>query len=180
MQPSDSRALVRRYLALHKVGLLPLNAYRYISVLMSGGIVMDGLMIALYRYQTTAELAPSMIYLGVSLAAALGLWMIRLIFGVDNQKQIAENAVEDYLENYLKSKLDGEYGYSHKVTEPENYENALQETAAARAGIKKNPVAGDYSAGRVGRAVKRPEVHHSQTDPVDARIVEDVLKEFLC
>lgn len=182
MQPSDAKAIIARYLSLHKIGLLPLNAYRYIRVLMTGGILLNGLVVGLYRYQQAYEMGPAIVYVGTSLVMALGLWMVGLVLGVDNQRRIAENAVSDYLENYLKSKLDGEYGYGRQVEEPDNYERALRETAAARTAPARHSVgmSPEYNRRTAGRTVNRPMREDKNVDAVDAKIVEDVLKEFLC
>lgn len=192
MHPSDAGAIVRRYLALHKVGVLPLNAWRYINKLMMAGILMDGLLVSVYRYQAAFAAGPSIVYAGTSLVVALGLWIVGFLLGVDNQYRITENAVCDYLENYLKSKLDGEHGYGHMVEAPDNYERALRETAAAKASPSRIPAGGGPLYGRQpgnaaeygrrpgSRSMKRQSGTENPSDAVDARIVEDVLKEFLC
>lgn len=191
MHPSNAGVLVRRYLALHKVGPLTLNAWRYVRVLMTAGILMDGLIVSVYRYQQAFEIGPSIVYAGTSLILALGLWMTGLVLGVENQYRIIVNAICDYLENYLKSKLDGEYGYGHQVEVPDNYEKALREAAAARAGNASGAAAGRSGYGRAaGNGVDYGRRQGSRdrnlspgtdraSDAVDARIVEDVLKEFL-
>lgn len=195
MRPSDAGAIVRRYLSLHKVGPLTLNAWRYVRVLMTAGILLNGLIVGIYRYQAAFEPGPSLVYMGTSLVLALGLWIVGLVFGVKNQYRVTVNAVCDYLDNYLKSKLDGEYGYGHEVENPDNYEKALSETAAARTGSAGGARAagagreygrsagnsGEYGRGRRlgGRNMGRSMTTDGSSDAVDAKIVEDVLKEFL-
>ena len=144
--------------------------------------MLNGLVVGLYRYQQAYEMGPAIVYVGTSLVMALGLWMVGLVLGVDNQRRIAENAVSDYLENYLKSKLDGEYGYGRQVEEPDNYERALRETAAARTAPARHSVgmSPEYNRRTAGRTVNRPMREDKNADAVDAKIVEDVLKEFLC
>ena len=70
--------------------------------------------------------------IGVSLILSLGLWMTGQLLSVQRLKVITENAICDYLENYLKSKLDGEYGYGRQIETPDHYARALKETAASR------------------------------------------------
>lgn len=182
MQPLDAKVIVGRYMSLHKVGLLPLNAYRYVRVLMTAGILMNGLIGSIYRYQQAFQAGPALVYLGTSLVMALGLWMVGLLLGVDNQYRIAENSINDYLENYLKSKLDGEYGYGHPAVEPDNYEQALRESAAARTTSARVPAGSntEYARRKGSRPAGHPIRDNRENDAVDARIVEDVLKEFLC
>ena len=151
MRPVNADALVRRYLALHRVGLLSLYSWPGIRRLMMGAILMVGLINGLYQYQTTMQAA--------SLITDIG---------VQRLKVITENAICDYLENYLKSKLDGEYGYGRQIETPDHYARALKETAASRTG-----------GGIRSKSVQRMESERFNSE-VDAKIVEDVLKEFLC
>lgn len=106
--------------------------------------------------------------IGVSLILSLGLWMTGQLLSVQRLKVITENAICDYLENYLKSKLDGEYGYGRQIETPDHYARALKETAASRPG-----------GGIRSKSVRRMESERFNSE-VDAKIVEDVLKEFLC
>lgn len=168
MRPVNADALVRRYLALHRVGLLSLHSWPGIRRLMMGAILMVGLINGLYQYQTTMQAASLITDIGVSLILSLGLWMTGQLLSVQRLKVITENAICDYLENYLKSKLDGEYGYGRQIETLDHYARALKETAASR------PVGGIRS-----KSVRRMESERFNSE-VDAKIVEDVLKEFLC
>lgn len=103
----NADALVRRYLALHRVGLLSLYSWPGIRRLMMGAILMVGLINGLYQYQTTMQAASLITDIGVSLILSLGLWMTGQLLSVQRLKVITENAICDYLENYLKSKLVG-------------------------------------------------------------------------
>lgn len=171
MRPDNADALVKRYLALHREGMLALDSWPGIRTLMMGAIVMVGLINGLYQYQTTAETARLIVNLGVSIILALGLWMVGQLLSVQRLKVVSENAICDYLENYLKSKLDGEYGYGRRTETPDHYAQVLRETAASK------PVSGIRP-----RNVRRMESERTErtNSEVDARIVEDVLKEFLC
>lgn len=168
MRPVNADALVRRYLALHRVGLLSLYSWPGIRRLMMGANLMVGLINGLYQYQTTMQVASLITDIGVSLILSLGLWMTGQLLSVQRLKVITENAICDYLENYLKSKLDGEYGYGRQIETPDHYARALKETAASRPG-----------GGIRSKSVRRMESERFNSE-VDAKIVEDVLKEFLC
>ena len=170
MRPSNAEALVKRYLALHKVGVLSLYGWPGVRIFMMGAVVMVGMTNGLYQYLTTAEIEPLITNIGTSLILALGLWMIGRLLNVQRYKMITENAICDYLDNYLKSKLDGEYGYGPQAETPDHYAKALKETAASRtkAGIRPAVVRS-----------KNPNRDEYTNHEVDAKIVEDVLKEFL-
>ena len=102
--------------------------------------------------------------------SALGLRLTGKIFSVERLQVITLNAICDYLENYLKSKLDGEYGYGPQTETPDHYARALKETAASRTKPGLRPT-----------TVRRMPAERLETvdSTVDAKIVEDVLKEFL-
>ena len=52
------------------------------------------------------------------------------IFSVERLQVITLNAICDYLENYLKSKLDGEYGYGPQTETPDHYARALERNSS--------------------------------------------------
>ncbi len=168
MRPANAEALVKRYLALHRVGVLALYSWPGIRTMMMGAVMMVGLINGIYQYQTTMQTAPLITDIGVSLILTLGLWMVGQLLSVQRLSVITENAICDYLENYLKSKLDGEYGYGRQTETPDHYARALKETAASRPGAAMRP-----------RSARRMESERASSE-VDAKIVEDVLKEFLC
>ena len=171
MRPSNAEALVKRYLALHKVGILALYNWPAVRVVMMGAVVMVGLVNGIYQYHMTGESGTSIVDIGVSFVLTLGLWLFGQLLDVKRLKMITENAICDYLDNYLRSKLDGEYGYGRQTETPDHYAQALKETAAVRtkSGIRPAPV----------RRMESERADRSNSE-VDARIVEDVLKEFLC
>lgn len=171
MRPTNAKALVNRYLALHKTGILALYNWPFVQVFMMGAIMMVGLINGIYQYQMTGQIGASMVDIGVSLVLTLGLWLFGQLLNVRRLKLITENAICDYLDNYLKSKLDGEYGYGRQTETPDHYARALKETAAVKAKSGIRPA-----------SVRRMESERSErsNSEVDARIVEDVLKEFLC
>jgi len=168
MRPVNASALVKRYLALHKVGVLSLYSWPGIRTLMMGTVMLVGLVNGLYQYQMAEETAPLILSLGEAAVLNFGLWTAGQLLSVQRLEVISENAICDYLENYLKSKLDGEYGYGRRTETPEHYVQALKETAASKSGSGIRP-----------RSVRRIDSERTNSE-VDARIVEDVLKEFLC
>ena len=162
MRPGNAEALVKRYLALHRVGPLALYSWNEAGNFMMGAVMLTGLIRGIYRFQATMQTGPALM--------ALGLRLTGKIFSVERLQVITLNAICDYLENYLKSKLDGEYGYGPQTETPDHYARALKETAASRTKPGLRPT-----------TVRRMPAERSETvdSTVDAKIVEDVLKEFL-
>ena len=170
MRPGNAEALVKRYLALHRVGPLALYSWNEAGNFMMGAVMLTGLIRGIYRFQTTMQTGPALMDIGIGLVLALGLRLTGKIFSVERLQVITLNAICDYLENYLKSKLDGEYGYGPQTETPDHYARALKETAASRTKPGLRPT-----------TVRRMPAERSETvdSTVDAKIVEDVLKEFL-
>ena len=77
------------------------------------------------------------------------------------------------MDNYLGNKLAQDYKGQEGKVSPEQYKRALQEIAVSDTGRRKERSSryydsyGDRDSG-------------GRDDAVDAKIVEDVLKEFLC
>ena len=132
MRPGNAEALVKRYLALHRVGPLALYSWKEAGNFMIGAVMLTGLIRGIYRFQTTMQTGPALMDIGIGLVLALGLRLTGKIFSVERLQVITLNAICDYLENYLKSKLDGEYGYGPQTETPDHYARALKETAASR------------------------------------------------
>ena len=120
MRPGNAEALVKRYLALHRVGPLALYSWNEAGNFMMGAVMLTGLIRGIYRFQTTMQTGPALMDIGIGLVLALGLRLTGKIFSVERLQVITLNAICDYLENYLKSKLDGEYGYGPQTETPDH------------------------------------------------------------
>lgn len=90
------------------------------------------------------------------------------------KEQLLVHCISDYVDNYLGNKLAQEYKEQIGKVSPEQYKRALQEIAASDTGRRKERNGQYYYDGYMDRA------SGSRDDEVDAKIVEDVLKEFLC
>ena len=87
---------------------------------------------------------------------------------------ILTQMISDYVSNYLNNKLAYEYKDQAGKVAPDQYKRALQEIAATSTSRRKERKQKYYYDEYAGDALP------SRNDEVDARIVEDVLKEFLC
>ena len=160
----------QKYSSYYRVGPLALYSWNEAGNFMMGAVMLTGLIRGIYRFQTTMQTGPALMDIGIGLVLALGLRLTGKIFSVERLQVITLNAICDYLENYLKSKLDGEYGYGPQTETPDHYARALKETAASRTKPGLRPT-----------TVRRMPAERLETvdSTVDAKIVEDVLKEFL-
>ena len=112
--------------------------------------------------------------LGISLLGTIVLGGLLMFMDVGAKEQLLVNSISDYVENYLNNKLAQDYKEQAGKVPPEQYKPALQEIAAAGTGRRKERTNPYYYDGYGnGMPVQG-------NDEVDAKIVEDVLKEFLC
>ena len=83
-------------------------------------------------------------------------------------------SIMDYVDNYFSNKLAQDYKDKEGQIPPEQDKRALQEVAAA-GGTRRKKRSSQYYYNSYPES--EPDY---QNDDVDAKIVEDVLKEFLC
>ena len=83
MRPGNAEALVKRYLALHKVGPLALYSWNEAGNFMMGAVMLTGLIRGIYRFQTTMQTGPALMDIGIGLVLALGLRLTGKIFSVE-------------------------------------------------------------------------------------------------
>ena len=109
--------------------------------------------------------------------AILGTWILlglTRFMDFESRENVLIHSISDYVSNYLNQKLAFEYKEQAGKVSPEQYKRALQEIAVAGIGRRKE---------------RKPKYYYDEygqdgiiarNDEVDAKIVEDVLKEFLC
>ena len=97
MRPGNAEALVKRYLALHRVGPLALYSWNEAGNFMMGAVMLTGLIRGIYRFQTTMQTGPALMDIGIGLVLALGLRLTGKIFSVERLQVITLNAICDYL-----------------------------------------------------------------------------------
>ena len=128
MRPGNAEALVKRYLALHRVGPLALYSWNEAGNFMMGAVMLTGLIRGIYRFQTTMQTGPALMDIGIGLVLALGLRLTGKIFSVERLQVITLNAICDYLENYLKSKLDFHHQIIISIEQKCNHNTLQQKT----------------------------------------------------
>lgn len=172
MRPEDTRSLARRYILKYKTGPFTLRTWRRLPGLMGGAILAGGACVTLHRYVSGESFAQSATILAAACIGAVILYSLTLFVDFSAKEVLLESTVSDYVENFLKNKLEADFKGQAPLP-PEQYKRALSEAAASRTKERR----------------KRPDPYHyerymppegmEERDEVDARIVEDVLKEFL-
>ena len=174
MHPEDTRAMVGKYIQRYRVGPMSLHGWSRLPYLFMTALFAVGGGNFIYRWTQGENLYQVCVILAT---AVLGTW---ILFGCTQfmdfkaKEDTLIQSISDYVSNYLSQKLAYEYKEQAGKVPPEQYKRALQEIAAAGTGRRKEHKPkyyyDDYGQGGIA----------SRDDEVDAKIVEDVLKEFLC
>lgn len=204
MRPQDSRALVRHYLHKYKIGFWSAATWRNIPVVMmavSGLAFGIWLILMMFQGRPVTDLVMIGVVWGMT---EIVLMTQNRLYNYPEKQEALEWHVMDYLENFLKNKI--ESGKSLQTYSAESVGKDVfkqNEDASVRSGHEQSRSQNDM--GRTSRVhsvktdqeiaaakfASKPEnsrrrslvgSESSQTpeDEIDARIVEDILKEFLC
>lgn len=174
MHPEDTRALIGRYIKKYRTGPFSLQSWNHLPYLVMTAMVAVGGGNLLYRWTRGEALYQISLIFGLSLLGTVILSGIMLFMDFSAKEQLLVHCISDYVDNYLGNKLAQEYKEQIGKVSPEQYKRALQEIAASDTGRRKERNGQYYYDGYMDRA------SGSRDDEVDAKIVEDVLKEFLC
>lgn len=171
MQPADTQALIGRYIKKYRVGIFSLQTWRRLPYLMMTAMLAVGGGNLLYRWTRGETLYQVSLIFGIALLGSVILGGFMLFSDFETKERLLTESISDYVDNYLSNKLAQDYREQAGRVSPEQYKRALQEIAAADAGRRK---------GRNHQYYYEGYSEDGQNDEVDAKIVEDVLKEFLC
>lgn len=217
MRPQDTRALAKHYMYKYKIGFMNVLSWIKLSKL-SVGIMGIAAVICLLWMQTRETTAAQMVsMIGCAVIAASVVYIQHRLYDFSEKQSMLEWYLMDYLENFLKNKIESAQGLNiqrpasvaeknvqlgkkndhetmGKINEKDfqvsqgqsetfnkdskealfwkNAEDKDHEAAAARmrgASVQKRETASSYfSSDEPG-----------SEDEIDAKIVEDILKEFL-
>ena len=174
MHPEDTRAMVERYIKKHRIGPMSLHGWSRLPYLFMTALLAVGGGSFIYRWTQGGEMYQVSVLL---MTAILGTWiLLGLTHFMDfkARENTLIHSISDYVSNYLCLKLAFEYKEQAGKSPPEQYKRALQEIAAAGTGRRKERKHKYYYD------EYDQDGPMSRNDEVDAKIVEDVLKEFLC
>ena len=175
MRPEDTQALIGRYIKKFRVGPFSLQSWSRLPYLIMTGMLAIGGGNLMYRWTRGEELYRISVIFGVSVVGTVILGGLLMFMDFRAKETMLTNSISDYVDNYLSNKLAQDYkGQAGKVA-PEQYKRALQEIAATGTGRRKERNSQYYYDG-----FSEESDLNRKDDAVDAKIVEDVLKEFLC
>ena len=173
MRPDDVRALVGRYIKKHRIGPIALESWRRLPYLCVTAMIVVGGMAFLYRWTNGETVYMLGSILAIACIEIFTLFGMMQFTDAKGKEALLVYTVSDYIANYLNHKLAFEYKAQAGNVSPDQYKRVLQEVAATSTGRRKERRPKYYYE---DYAQDMQAVHN---DAVDARIVEDVLKEFL-
>ena len=158
MRPEDTQALIGRYIKKFRVGPFSLQSWSRLPYLIMTGMLAIGGGNLMYRWTRGEELYRISVIFGVSVVGTVILGGLLMFMDFRAKETMLTNSISDYVDNYLSNKLAQDYkGQAGKVA-PEQYKHSQY-----------------YYDG-----FSEESDLNRKDDAVDAKIVEDVLKEFLC
>lgn len=128
----------------------------------------------MYRWTRGEALYQISVIFGMSVLGSVILGGILMFMDFNGKETLLIHSISDYVDNYLSNKLAQDYKAQAGKVSPEQYKRALQEIAATGTGRRKERNSQYYYEGYEDNGLNQ------KNDEVDAKIVEDVLKEFLC
>ena len=173
MRPDDVRALVGRYIKKHRIGPFALESWRRLPYLCVTAMSAVGGMAFIYRWTNGATAYAMGSLLAMTCLGIVVLMGMLLFTDAKGKETLLMYTIADYVANYLNHKLAFEYKEQAGNVSPEQYKRVLQEVAATGTGRHKERRAKYYYEDYA------KDMQNSRNDAMDARIVEDVLKEFL-
>ena len=172
MRPEDTQSLARRYIMKYKTGPFSTQTWRRLPGLMEAVLLLEGACVMLYRYTAGQSLAEASMIMAAAIIGAALIHSLAWFVDFSSKEVLLESTISDYVENFLMNKLEADFKDQNPVP-PEQYKRALSEVAATQTKERR----------------KRQNTYHydrymppeglEEGDEVDAKIVEDVLKEFL-
>lgn len=181
LMANDEKALVRSYLSKYKVGPIALDTLCKIGIAARyavGSLAIGYLLFSLTRGKSVADMYA---FIGVAIISLLFMTLQYKLCEFNEKREVFCWNMYDYLSNFLKNKIDkgnNDMSMPEKAAE-ENFSLDYQDkqrkkavSQAAAAQVPKSRKTQDFSDtlghGRL-----------SLDDDIDAKIVEDILKEFL-
>ncbi len=179
MKPQDTKALAQHYLYKFKVGFLNVSTWIKISKVAAGLIILSGLlkvMLSAAQGKTWTDIA------AVIISGAFAWTLLCVQHQLCDFKDKQERAtwfLMDYLENFLKNKIESGKNLSMMAAEEPVKESKTKMREAAATSISPMFVAPEDTNPypKAEKAVRKKST--TDLDEVDAKVVEDILKEFL-
>lgn len=175
MRPQDTKALIRHYVYKYKIGFMNIRSWVKLSQLAGDVIVLSAIVCLIWQMGRQASVQQMVTMIGSGAAASGIIYVLHRIYNFSEKQSMLEWYLMDYLENFLRNKLEtGEIpkmAYQPKENTRYTYkedEKGREEAAASK--IKTHSISKDD-----GR-----DAYFSRAQAeADEQIVRDILKEFL-
>ena len=161
MEPWNPEVLANRYIYKYKIGFMSLEKWEKVGKLSMVATALTVVINGLIKLNNQAAYADILMMCGIGVISFLLLFGQYKFHDFNAKKQTLRCVILDYLENFLKNKL-----------------GPGKELAKTRSKMQDNKKAMDEAAATHIRP-KHTNEEADTDDEIDARVVEDILKEFL-
>lgn len=174
MRPQDTMALTKHYMYKYRVGFLSLHAWENVGRVMICGLILLTAGDVFWKLVNNGAMTDIRMTVCAGFIGAAAIYFVHRLFDFKNRQEVLLWHIMDYLENFLKNKI--ESGKDLEKFSQEYEEKMQQEDAAVAAAKvqKEKPLV----RAEVSHEF-RPQKPMTANDRIDAKVVEDVLKEFL-
>jgi len=155
MEPWNADVLANRYIYKYKIGFMTLEKWEKIGKLSMLATALTVVVNGLIKLYNQVDYVDILVMIGIGSVSFLLLFGQYKIHDFSTKKEILRCVILDYLENFLKNKLGPGKELAKTRSKMPDHKKAMEEAAATNI---------------------RPK---QADDEIDARVVEDILKEFL-
>jgi len=169
MEPWNADVLANRYIYKYKIGFMSLDKWEKIGKLTMVATALTVVIDGLIKLNNQADYADIWMMSGIGAISFLLLFGQYKIHDFGAKKQILRCVILDYLENFLKNKLGPGKELAKTRSKIHDNKKAMDEAAATHVRPKQAREEEPF----------RRKAEISSDDEIDAKVVEDILKEFL-
>lgn len=168
LKPNDIKAMVNRYMYKYRLGPFTLGKWAKSGMLAMGTIAILAVTGTIVRFYRGEILQDMYSMFATAFLGMLILFVQERLYCFEDKREAFRWTMYDYLSNYLKNKIEFGKTLSEKTIQQQS------QAAATRLAYTKEPAAPKvYSKNYESIQEKNID------DEIDAKVVEDILKEFL-
>ena len=178
LKPNDMRAMVNRYFQKYRLGPVSLQTWSKSGILtagIAGVIVMVYLLMGFYQGKRFADMYAVVIS---GILSEFILMVQYMLCAFKDKREAFCWTMYDYLSNFLKNKIENNPAVLSKE-EGLSAKEALYQTDRERKGTSQAAATAIGSGKRTAEKMYDSSLSEFEDDEIDAKIVEDILKEFL-
>lgn len=179
LKPYDVKAMVQSYFAKYKVGPLTLKSWSVAGILSQSIVVITAIAYILFNLSYGKRISDLYTFIGAALIAVCILAVQNKLYDFGEKQATFCWNMYDYLSNFLKNKIENgkTASQSDMADMAESMQNNYQQFKARKG--ESQAAATSVPFGKMSADKEKSFGRMAMDDEIDAKIVEDILKEFL-